>query len=565
MIMKKNFILIITIFIYLNGFCSDSKTDKNDLSFSFIDALKNEEFKNFDNAAYLFKTCIDYDSSCGACYYEFSRILRTVEDYKNSLIYAERALNIDNGNYWYSRNLIELLILNRNYKKAFENLMSIINKNDARIEDMVDYAKVLFLLNKEKIALKTLNKIEQKYGISEVISLIKYRYYLNINDFNNAENEIKKLVLVEYNNIKLYGILAELYAIQNKDKDALSWYTKLLVSDSINVDALISLGRFYSSRKDTINAKITFNKIFLNNKITIETKIYAINDFIKNSNDSFILISYLRRILKVLVEENNQNIQLLENYADYFEKINDLYSAAIICKKLCDIKPDNPLYVEKFLYISNRLGNYQEIVASFDTLTKRFSNRAFVFLIGGIAYYQLKKYLKAIELLRYGYNLKDSNSYLKYQYVLFLGESYYQVGLKDSAYYFFDIGTSETNEGNISLKNNYAFYLAENNENLEKALNLSLSAIQKEPKNSYYLDTYAWILFKQKIYRSALKFIKLAYLYNREKNYEILVHYGDISFCNGKVSFAKKLWKESITLGADSIQVNMRLINYKCE
>ncbi len=158
----------------------------------------------------------------------FLEYLHAVEDYKNALIYAKKAKNLDNENYWYYKNMIEIQILIKDFVEAKKNEEKMINANIAKIDDLLNYANILFWLNKINKAINVLNNIEEKYGVSENISMNKYKYYLSENKFSDAENEIKKLMSIDENKIELYGILAELYTIQNKDSEALKWYNKLL-------------------------------------------------------------------------------------------------------------------------------------------------------------------------------------------------------------------------------------------------------------------------------------------------------------------------------------------------
>ena len=56
--------------------------------------------------------------------------------------------------------------------------------------------------------------------------------------------------------------------------------------------------------------------------------------------------------------------------------------------------------------------------------------------------------------------------------------------------------------------NNYAYSLAERNQNVQFALELAQNAIRLEPKSAPYLDTVGWIYFKLENYDEALKYIK---------------------------------------------------------
>ncbi len=49
--------------------------------------------------------------------------------------------------------------------------------------------------------------------------------------------------------------------------------------------------------------------------------------------------------------------------------------------------------------------------------------------------------------------------------------------------------------------NNYAYFLAEEGGDIEKAYGMGKRAVEIDPENPTFLDTYAWILFKKGISR----------------------------------------------------------------
>lgn len=53
------------------------------------------------------------------------------------------------------------------------------------------------------------------------------------------------------------------------------------------------------------------------------------------------------------------------------------------------------------------------------------------------------------------------------------------------------------------MLNNYAYYLALENMELEKALEMSARTLRDEPDELIYVDTYAWILFLLERYDEA--------------------------------------------------------------
>ncbi len=561
----KNFIFIFFAFFTFYKIDGQSiKSDKNDLKYAFIEAIKSKEFGNLGQSAFLLQKYIENDSTCGACYYELSILYFYSKDIKDALRCAEKAVYFDNLNYWYLKNLAEIQTSYEKFIDAERTYNILLQKNLSKLEDDYNYALVLFKLNKAKEALKILNKIENENGVSEIVSLAKYKYFLSTGDLNKAENEIRKLLKIDYDNLSLYGMLAELYAIQKKDKESLFNYHLLLMSDSLNIPALTSLGRFYFSRNDTINSLKTFNLIFKNNNISLSNKIDAFIDFNKNSDNYYLENIYLKDVIEFMLAFYPNNIKVLEVACDYYEHIKEINKSISNCKILTNLVKKEPTYWERLFYYYNSLENYNEILSISDSVLYKFSDRPFLYFITGLANYQNNKIESSVPYFLKGFKLSSGNEFLHEQFVLFLSEAYYKLEKKDSSYYYFELGLS-ADKKNYALMNNYAFYLAENNENLEKALNLSLETIEKEPENATYLDTYAWVLYKQKVYKSAYKFIKLAFKFGDKKNPDILEHYGDICYCLGKKNDAIEKWKKSVLLGGDKNRIEKKIGYFKCD
>ena len=111
--------------------------------------------------------------------------------------------------------------------------------------------------------------------------------------------------------------------------------------------------------------------------------------------------------------------------------------------------------------------------------------------------------------------------------------------------------------------NNYAYYLSEEKLDLKKAESLSAKTIEKEPKNSTYLDTYAWIFYQQGNYSLAKFYIERA-LDNIESEKDsgvISEHYGDILWKTGDAVKALEMWKKSFESGNVTDELKLKIEN----
>jgi Tfp pilus assembly protein PilF len=84
------------------------------------------------------------------------------------------------------------------------------------------------------------------------------------------------------------------------------------------------------------------------------------------------------------------------------------------------------------------------------------------------------------------------------------------------------------------MLNNYAYFLAVRKEQLAKAEKMSGAALQYDPNNISFLDTYAWVFFVQENFVMAELYIKQAVDKGGADNEVIAEHYGDILSKIGK-------------------------------
>ncbi len=112
---------------------------------------------------------------------------------------------------------------------------------------------------------------------------------------------------------------------------------------------------------------------------------------------------------------------------------------------------------------------------------------------------------------------------------------------------------------NVVVLNNYSYSLAVRGDNIDKAVSMSRYTIEKEPYNSTYLDTYAWIMYKSNNLAEAEKYIKKAIQFGGGTNPEILSHYGDILAKKGKTKDAVAAWTEALKYGDSDMETALRI------
>lgn len=149
------------------------------------------------------------------------------------------------------------------------------------------------------------------------------------------------------------------------------------------------------------------------------------------------------------------------------------------------------------------------------------------------------------------------------------GDIYAKKGDKKGAVRSYENAINLAPDGNPSALNNYAYYLIETigvvpgSEQFEKAKEMSRKSLEETeeyPQSTYY-DTYAWILFKEKNYKDALKYQEMAMEMGPTDEWELLSHYGDILFMNEMPEEALKQWEKALKLDPENTLLKKKVEN----
>lgn len=117
------------------------------------------------------------------------------------------------------------------------------------------------------------------------------------------------------------------------------------------------------------------------------------------------------------------------------------------------------------------------------------------------------------------------------------GDICYQQGDKKNAYRYYEL-TLEVDPSYAPVLNNYAYYLSEEKKQLRKALKMSAKAIEIEPDNATYLDTYGWILHLLRRPEEAKPYFKHAMIYGGKESAVVLEHYSKVLEALGEKELA---------------------------
>ena len=505
----------------------------------------------------LYKKCLEINPKSGVVNFELSGIFLTLNQPKKALEYANTAVTIDPKNEWYLSNLALAYKESANHKKSAEIFSKLIEIKPDKISYLFSLNEELLNGSKYKNALKVLNKIEARIGISEDLSIQKHQIYVFLKNKKKAINELKKLIAFSPENIRGIGLLAEFYQNINKPKESKNLLDKMMFIDSSN--GLVRLSLFQFNYKNGEVIKAYQELLYVMESIEVENNL---------KKQMLLQISY--------DEKSPYNINQICKLAESYLK-SDFQSSEVLLLlgnlKMHQRKEDtacfyireslkiNPLPFEAWSQLISSTLSRNKLEATIKdskNAIESHPNQPFLYLALGIALNQKNKFESAVENLEKGKSLVFNNSFLESDFDQQIGDSYYGIKKFKIAFDYYEMSLA-LNPENINLLNNYSYYLALQKTNLERAKELILKVIEKFPNNITYMDTYGWVMFQIGDYEKAEQALFNAVIKDGEKSGEILEHYGDVLFKLDEKKKAITFWRKAEETGEYSTELIQKI------
>jgi tetratricopeptide (TPR) repeat protein len=577
--MKIGFILIIVFLVNSLFFIScyapnivgtKEKKSKVDLSeeqlfkfkFEFFEANKLQMLGDNEMAIIKYNNCLLIDSTSAVVYYKLAAIYIEKKDFLLAENYADKAILYNDSNIWYYYLAGNLYSQNSNYKKAISVFRKLIALSPKEMDFYLNLSDTYLKQNDYINAIKVYDEIDKNFGVSEVISMQKISIYSSLNKKTEVLNEMQKLAKAFDNDSKYERLIADFYLNNNEIEKARKLYNKLIVINSNDGYSHIGLAECFRMEGLMDSSINEIKKAFYSDEVTREVKFNLLITFLKNVGNSKELQLVAYELTEILVKHYPDDPDINTLYADLLIQNGLLKEAKDHLVSVLKVRKDKYEVWEQIVLIENELKEWSNLYNISTEALTYFPNQSLLYFFRGFSAFQLELYAESINSFEFGYKLITKEDPLKKDYLTFLGEAYHKNKFNEKAYKCFD-ELIQIDPENLMVKNNYAYYLSIDKMELVKAEQLSKSTILKEPNNSTYLDTYAWILFQMKRYAESLKYISIAVSNDNSLSDVIIEHYGDILFFNNNIDEALIQWEKARSIGKGSGFLNEKIINRK--
>ncbi|MGM0375520.1 MAG: tetratricopeptide repeat protein [Bacteroidota bacterium] len=523
-----------------------SQEEERQLDYFFYEGLRYQAIGEPQKSYMYFNEALKIDSTCAACSYEVSRLLAGNEEYEKALEFMKPAFRYKPDNKHYIQFLARLYIQNGSKEKAVDVAENLLKLDDLTVDDLYFLAQLQLDNGFHEKAVSNLNRMENRIGVNEGLSLEKYQILLENEDYDAAEKELKKLIEHYPQTGDYYVYLGDFYFEIDENEKALEMYEKALDVEEDNGKVLFSLANFYMDTDEDEKFREYLFKAFSSDNIDFRSKFQRIMPFVANKKNEDNPLTYedITRIFDILIDKHPHRSQIYGAYGNYLvdegkeQKALDLFDQAL------ELDANQSEIWQEYLFLLSSLDNNEMLLEKSEEAVTFFPEEPMFRLFHGVSLFQEDRLDEAADTMEKGLAEVEENPGLKGRLHSYLGDIYHSLEDMEKCFHHYEKAL-DIDKNNVIVLNNYSYYLAEEGKDLDKAEKMSSRSVELEPGNPTYLDTYAWVLFKKGDYSEAQFIIERAIDNMEEDSGVILEHYGDILFKNDQVDKALKKWREA--------------------
>lgn len=544
-----------------------SSDEKTRFDYFFYESVKQKNLGNHDSQMEALRMCESIDSLNGTVQSELGLLYSSLGKIVPALNAFQKSVNANPSNWWYQVQYITMLsaVEKRNdainqtlkLKKLFPGKEEVFNMLAALYKQTGEFDK----------AIKALDELELFTGIDEYLSFQKFQLYSVLNKNDKAIAEIDRLVAKYPSDTRYQVLKGDLLMEKKQTEKAYQIYQNVLTTDPSSPYVYIALSNYYKQQNEFDKAMDAIVSALKNPKLESETKMEILGQYVQKLLNNDEKLAETENLFKILVEMYPLDEKTHMYYALFLQHQKRADEAISELESVININSKNEQAWLSSLSILSEKEDTVGILNLTEKALKELPAVAQLYFFRSIALYQQGKYDDAIKINEEALkNIEAENPVVLSNFYAQMADIYYKMKEKQKAFDNYEKALS-IYPSNIYVMNNYAYYLSEEKIELRKAERMSSKTVEKEPTNSTYLDTYAWILYQQKSYTLAKYYIQKAIdnldKENEEEHEVLYEHFGDILLALGDKAKALEMWQKAYDLGKKNKELKQKIEELK--
>ena len=396
----------------------------------------------------------------------------------------------------------------------------------------------------------TYDSIETLFGKAIQITSSKIENYMAMNDSTGALHEMRGILATAPQNDSYNLAMSGLFQHYGMSDSALYYLDRAQEYAPDNGLIYLTRAQYCQQAGDSAGYEQQIYNALTAEQLDVDTKLGVLLTYIREKLSQEDTTQRIDNLFTVLIQQHPHEAKIHQLYSEYLYAKKDIKGAIEQLSYSLDVNPTDADGWRNMVILNMMDDNYAEAIKVSEKALEY--NPDNIDLYGYVAgcYHQMKEYPKAISLYEKILAMTDSTDLdRKADIITAMGDIYSE--LKDSVKTVECYERAlEINPINSGTLNNYAYYLAQRGEDLDRAERMAALALKDLPDNANFIDTYAWVYFAKKDYEKALLYIKSAV--EKDEDNHLLEHYGDILWFNNEREAAVEQWTKALETDPDN-------------
>lgn len=528
-----------------------SSTDE-EVNTLFLDGMQDLMLEKRSDAFIKFTEVVKKQPKNAAAHYQLSRLWSEKKDIQNAIIEIKLAKKYDPENKWMLEEYANLMFLDGQFLKAAEVYGALAAKSIDKESFLYKQAYSYSWAGKLEESLNILTQLQSlKAEYDESIQLTKAEVYLKLEQKDSALSILHSLSKYNPSNPAYPSLLSIMYSKAGEKDKALKQLTDFQERNPDDTGIKSSLLNYNISEKPLMASKYA-DEIIKDEALTIEEKLSILNsanNVLKDGQKNMFAEHYLPQLAQMDTITGSAKFQ----YGVFLYAVEKPDSALVQLKEAIAMDSSN---LPAYGYILNLVFSKEkadDLIFYSIKGEKAFPELAIFNYFSAVGYYFNDEYSQSVASAERGIektSLYDTARMISLNALL--GDTYQKVNQNEKAEKSYEKALKYEYK-NPTVLNNYSYYLAVNNKDLNRALKMAELAISLEPKQANYLDTYGWVLYKKGDFKKAKTYLSKALEHAEEESKkEIFEHLGDTEVQLGNPHEALAYWLKAKEHGGDS-------------
>ena len=548
MLKKIILLLLFIVSVTANSRAQVQSIKEREAKSAYIEAIEAFVNEEFDQATILLLEAYNESSPNAGISFALADVYFMQDDLPNAAFYGKEAVQLTPENKWYRFKLAEI------YRAA--------GQNQATLDELItlltfhpdDYDALFMLADTQNDygqylqSNQTLNKILRLTGPNPVVLIRKFENFKALNAPDSALIQLESLRDVEPDNLNTLNLLAGYYERVGRIGESKKVLQDALYRNARDPESLINLSSLYIDEAKWDSAGTLLGNFVSDPIISAEQK-YMIAQFmyVRHQQDlnNIQLQIETARILDLYTKNESNYGPAFTLAGEFFSMIDETLKAVEMLEIANNLVPEDDIAWRLRLQLLLSEKRYDDAIEVGIEANVHVPEDAFIQYFVGTAFMLNSDSKKAITWLENAVRAPSRRPFKSIIYGI-LGDAQSDLDNNKEADRVYELAL-RYDPKNHNAMNNYAYNLSIREENLDRAKELALRAIELDAENAAYLDTVGWVYFKLGDFDRARRFIK-ASIDTGLASAEVFEHLGDVYEALGNLVDAKKWWKQALDL-----------------